>query len=579
MIGMENNQISDILEEIANMLSVDETPTSRFEIRAYKTAALTISTLQQPVSEIYAKLGVKGLMELPGIGKGIAGNIEELLNFGRLKKYDELKKKYPIDFKSITKIEGIGAKKAVILYKKLGITSIENLKEAVAKHKIRELDGFGERSEEQMLNGIKMLESSKGRILLGDGLPVGERMVDALLKSRLVEKAEIAGSARRMRETIGDLDILVTSNKPKEVMEFFVGMKNVSNVIANGDTKSTVWLDIGISCDIRVIPKESFGAAEQYFIGSKDHNVSVRKIAIKKGYKLNEYGLFDANGKNISSVSERDIYKKLGLEYVSPEMRENRGEIELAEKNMLPKIVNYNDLLGDMHTHTKETDGINSIEEMAEYAMKLGREYIATTNHTKSLKIANGMNDEQFKKYFERVDVLNKRFSGRFRILKGAEVEILKDGSLDLNRKTLEEMDCVIGAIHMNTKMETREMTDRMICAIESGLIHIIAHPTGRIINERDAYAIDIESIASAAHKNNVALEINAYPSRLDLNDTNIMLASKYNVMFSIGSDAHKTEHMELLRFGIGTARRGWLTKDKILNTNNVDEVLRLIKK
>ena len=579
MMGMENNQISDILEEIANMLGIEETPTSRFEIRAYKTAALTISTLQQSVSEIYAKSGVKGLMELPGIGKGIAGNIEELLSTGRLRKYEELKKKYPIDFKSITKIEGIGAKKAVILYKKLDIKNIDDLKKAIAKHKIMELDKFGARSEEQMLKGIQMLESSKGRILLGDGLPVGEQMVDALLKSKLVEKAEIAGSARRMRETIGDLDILVTSNKPKEVMEFFINMKNVSNVIVKGDTKSTVWLDIGISCDIRVIPNESFGAAEQYFIGSKDHNVAIRKIAMKKGYKLNEYGLFDAHEKNISSASERDIYKKLGLEYVSPEMRENRGEIELAEKNMLPKIVNYNDLLGDMHTHTKETDGINSIEEMAEYAMKIGRSYIATTNHTKSLKIANGMNELQFKKYFERVDALNSRFSDKFRILKGAEVEILKDGSLDLNRKTLEEMDCVIGAVHMNTKMDSNEMTKRMICAIESGLIHIVAHPTGRIINERNAYAIDIESVADAAYKNNVALEINAYPSRLDLNDTNIMLASKYNVMFSIGSDAHRKEHMELLRFGIGTARRGWLTGNRILNTHSVDEVLKLIKK
>ncbi len=576
---MDNRIIADMFDEIASMLSVERTPSSVFEVRAYQKAALTIGTLQEAVEDIYKKNGVKGLMELPGVGKGIAGSIEEYIKTGKMQKYEYLKKKYPIDMKGLTSIQGLGAKKAVALYMQLGVKDVAGLKKAVERHQISKLPGFGEKSEETIRNGIALLETSKGRLLLGDVLPVAESIRDKLIGSGLVERAIIAGSTRRMRETVGDIDILALSDKGEKVMDFFVKISEVSNVVAKGPTRTAVGLKIGLNCDLRVISPDSFGAALQYFTGSRDHNVQVRTIAVNKGYKLNEYGLFDRKERIIPTKDEEAIYEKLGMQYMPPEMREARGEVKLAQAHKIPVLVEVKDVKGDMHTHTNDSDGANSIDEMAEAAIKATLEYFATTNHTKSLGIARGMNEKQFEKYFKRVDKLNDSLDGKIRILKGAEVDILKDGSLDLSDECLKTMDCIVGAVHSYFKMSEEEMTKRITKAFDTGLIDIFAHPTGREINVREQYPVDIEKMFEVAERNGIAMEINSFPSRLDLSDTNIMKASKYRIKFSIDTDAHRTSHFGFIKYGVGTARRGWLTKDKIINTQPLKGLLKDLAK
>ncbi|MGC8679794.1 MAG: DNA polymerase/3'-5' exonuclease PolX [Candidatus Micrarchaeia archaeon] len=573
---MYNKDLEKLFNEIALMLSLEETATSKFEIRAYQKAAFTIGTLQEPIEDIYKRGGIKALMELPGIGKTIAMHIEEYIKTGKIKKYEDLKKKYPINMSELTSLTGMGAKKAIILYKKLGIKNIEDLKKAIEEHKIEKLERFGKRSEDLIKRGIEIYEKSKGRMLLGDALPIADNIVEKLSSSGLIDKIMIAGSTRRMRETVGDLDILAISSKQNEVMDFFVSLDDVDRVISKGPTKTTVWLKEGLSCDLRVLEPESFGAAVQYFTGSKEHNIELRQIAISKGYKLNEYGLFDKKGRNVGGSDEKSIYEQLGLQYIPPEMREGRGELELAKEHRIPKLVELSDIHGDLHTHTKETDGANTIEEMVAEAKKLNYEYIAITNHTKSLKVAHGMNDKQFEEFFARID--NIDFEG-IKVLKGAEVDILEDGRLDLKDKTLEDMDCVVAGVHSKLSLSEEAMTKRIIDAFETGLVNIFAHPTGRLIGTREPYKVNIEKIAEAAEKNNVVLEINSFPNRLDLNDSNILLLSKYNLKFSIDTDSHRTTHLYYMRLGVGMARRGWLTKEKIINTLEYKQLMKILKK
>jgi len=571
---MLNKMIADIFTDIAAMLSIDE-HVSQFEVRAYQKAALTIGTMQEPIEDIYAHGGKEALQKLPGIGPTLADRIIEYINTGKIDKYEKLKKKYPIDMKALMSIEGIGAKKAVILYKELGVKSIDDLKEAISSHKISKLPGFGEKSEQVLEKGIELLEKSKGRMLLGDALPIAERIVEKLVKSGLVSSVVIAGSTRRMRETVGDIDILALSSKHEQVMDFFTKIDDVSDIISKGPTKTTVWLKAGMSCDLRVIEPESFSAALQYFTGSKEHNIKVRQIAIKKGYKLNEYGLF--KGRSIAKAeSEESIYEKLGMQYMPPEMREDRGEIQLALEHKVPELIELKDIKGDLHTHTNDSDGANTIEEMVQAAQSYGLKYIATTNHTKSLRIAHGMDEKAFGEFFKKIDHMNNTING-FYILKGAEVDIMEDGSFDLSKSMLESMDIVIGAIHSHFNMSEPDMTKRIVKAIDSGLMDIFAHPTGRIIFERDAYKVNLEKVFEAAERSNVVMEINSFPNRLDLSDTNIMLASNYKIKFAIDSDAHRTSHFELLRYGVGTARRGWLSKDRVINTLSMEKLTKVL--
>jgi DNA polymerase (family 10) len=565
---MKNAEIARILEEIAAMLEAEGV---EWKPNAYRKAALTIATLSEDIEEVY-KQG--RLRELPGVGESIAQKIEEYLKTGKIKYYEELKQKYPIDFASFSKIEGLGPKTIVKLYKFLKIKNLEDLKKAINEHKIRDLPGFGEKSEEKIRKSIEIYEQTPQRQLLGFVLPEAETLKKKLEKSGLVERVEIVGSIRRMKETIGDIDILTIIKPgvdPMKVMDFFVSLPEIKEVTAKGPAKTSVALKIGMDCDLRVFEEKSFGAAMLYFTGSKEHNIEVRKIAIKKGYKLNEYGLFK-DDTLIAGKSEEEIYEKLGMQYIPPEMREARGEVELALKNKLPKIVEYNEIKGDLHIHSKYSDGAESIKEIAEYAKKLGYEYIAITDHSSNLKIAHGLSDEQYKKQFKEIEKVEKEVG--IKIFKGGEVDILKDGSLDISKETAKEMDFVIAAVHTNFSMSKEEMTNRVIKALRSKLVTILAHPTGKLLNQRPPYEIDLEKVFEVAKEEGVIMEINSFPDRLDLNSENIMLARRYGITkFSIGTDSHRLDHLHFMRLGIGTARRGWCTKEEIINTLSKEQL------
>ncbi len=573
---MLNSEIAKMFEEIADMLELEDGD-YRFEVRAYRKAALSLNTMQEDVGYIYKKGGAEALMEISGIGKGLAGKIIEYINTGKMAKHEQLKKKYPIDFENLTRIPGIGAKKAFKLYKYLKVKDVRDLKEVLAKHKIRDLEGFGEKSEEEISKGTALLESSKGRMPIGNALPEAESIIKELEASGLIKRSSIAGSARRMRDTVGDLDILVTSDQPGKVMKLIPKLSQIKSVALMGPTKTTVRLKAGISCDVRVVRDESFGAALQYFTGNKDHNIKVRQVAIKKGYKLNEYGLFDKKGRNLAGSEEKSVYDKLGMEIMDPEMRENRGEVELSIKHKIPRLVQLSDIKGDLHVHTNHSDGSNTILEMAEYARKLGLEYIGITDHTKSEYVAHGMDDAKFAKHLAEIDKLNSSIEG-VTILKSAEIDILKDGSLDLSRKTMEALDYRLASVHTNLNMNMHDMTNRIIKAMESGYVDILAHPTDRIINARNPIQLDLDKMFDAADKNGVALEIDGYPDRLDLNDENIFKARNYNVQFAIDTDSHRDTHLELMRYGVSMAKRGWLQKKSIINSLGIKDLIKRFK-
>ncbi len=566
---MYNQKIAELFEEIADMLELESGDHS-FEVRAYRKAAMSIGVLQEDVGEILKKEGAEGLMKIPGIGKGLAERIREYVEDGHISKYEALKKKYPIDFNSLTKIQGLGAKKALKLYSSLKVRNIEDLKKAVSQHKIRDLEGFGEKSESEIAKGLQLQESTQGRMLLGTALPEAEAIVRVISESGLAEKVAIAGSTRRMRETVGDLDILVTSSTPQKVMDLVTSLKDVERTVVSGPTKTTVQLQMGLSCDVRVVEPDSFGAALQYFTGSKEHGIAVRQIAVRKGYKLNEYGLFDGKGKVIASKTEEEIYGKLGLQYIEPEMREARGEVMLAEEHKLPKLIEQKEIKGDLHLHTNNTDGQNTIEEMIVAAIRKGYSYMGLSDHSKSEYVAHGLDDKRFAKYFDEVDKIAEKYEDKIKVLKSGEIDILKDGTLDVSASTLDRMDYRIGAVHMNRNMSREDMTKRILRAFDEG-INILAHPTGRLINEREPIDFDMDKVFQAAKDQGIIMEVNSFPNRLDLNDENIIKARNYSLKFAIDTDSNKTEHLDFIRYGIGTARRGWLTKADVVNTLDVN--------
>ncbi|RLI07466.1 DNA polymerase/3'-5' exonuclease PolX, partial [Candidatus Bathyarchaeota archaeon] len=415
--------------------------------------------------------------------------------------------------------------------------------------------------------------------LLGAILPVIDEIVAYMKECDAVLRIEPAGSARRRKETVGDLDILVLSTRPEEVVERFVSMPRVSRVISQGTTRSTVIIGANLQVDLRVIPPESYGSALQYFTGSKAHNIKLRTIAVKKGYKLNEYGLFDREtGERIAGETEESVYKALGLEWIEPELREDRGEIEAAMEGRLPRLVREEEIRGDLHIHTKWSDGTGTIEEMAQKAMSLGLEYIAICDHSKSMGIARGLDEARLRKQMAEIDKLNERLEG-FRVLKGIEVDIKADGSLDLPDSVLKDLDFVVASIHSGFKADERQMTERMIRAIHNDYVSTIGHPTGRIILRRRPYALNLDKVFEAAAEQGVMMEINAFPNRLDLNDVNAKAAKEHGIMMSIGTDAHAPNHMEFLNLGVAVARRGWLEPGDVINTLPVDELLRKLER
>ncbi len=571
---MKNLELSQIFYRMTEFLELEE---HGFRARAYSKVARVLESMEKDIEEIYQEGGLKALEEIPGVGKNIAQRIEEFLKTGKVKEYHKLKKESPVDVEELTKVEGIGPRKIKILYEKLGIKSIKDLEKAAKRGKIGELEGFGPKSEENILQAIEFVKSSKGRFLLGSILPVVREIVARLEELPETGKVSFAGSIRRMKETIGDADILVTSSKSAKVMDFFVKMPGVVKIWAKGPTKSSVRLKNGFDCDIRVIKKESFGAALQYFTGSKDHNILTRRLAIKKKLKLNEYGVYQ-NKKRIAGKNEKEVYNSIGLPYIEPELRTNTGEIEAALKGKLPQVIDYNDIKGETQCHTNWSDGVQSIKEMAKAAKKMNYQYIVITDHAGFLRIANGLDEKRLLNQMREIDRVDKEVPG-VKILKGAEVDIKNDGTLAIKDEVLSKLDIVIASIHSGFKMNKEDMTKRLIRVIENPHIDIIAHPTGRVIYKREGYSFDFDKVFQAAKKNKTALEINAHFTRLDLKDIDIRQAIKAGVKLTIGTDAHSLNQFPMMELGIAQARRGWATKKDVLNTCSLNSFLEYSQK
>ncbi len=572
---MENADIAKIFEEIADLLEIkNENP---FRVRSYRNAALIISGLPESLRSIVER-NEQELENIPKIGKSIHEKIVEIIKTGKCKFHDELLKELPPGLLELLEVSGIGPKKVQLLYDKLGIKSVEELEKAARDGKLRDLPHMGEKTEEKILKAIEELKSHKGRFRISLALTYAEPLIDYLKKIPGIIKVEPAGSLRRWKDTVGDVDILVACKKGAVVMERFVKYPDVKDVLAKGETKSTVMLRSNLQVDVRVVEEIAFGSALQYFTGSKSHNIAIRDRAKRMGLKISEYGVFDEKtDKWLAGRTEEDVYKAVGLPFIPPEIRENMGEIEAAEKGELPELIEVKDILGDLHVHTRESDGIHTLEEMVAYAMQKRYEYIAVTDHSKALGITHGLDEPRVLKQIKEIDRINSQLKG-FRILTGTEVDIKGDGSLDLDADVLKKLDCVVGAVHSRFNMTMEDMTDRIITAMATGLVNIIAHPTGRIIAAREPYPVDMPRLMQAAKKYNVILELNSYPERLDLNDSYLRLAKDMGVMVAISTDSHNRQHMDFIRFGIHTARRGWLEKKDVLNTRPLKEVLRILK-
>ena len=596
---VKNDDVAKILYEIGDFLDIEDI---KFKPRAYQKAAIAVDLLEESLVDIYKKGGVKALEKIPCVGRSIAKKIEEYLLTGKIRYYAKLKKKMPVNIEELKSVQGIGAKTLKVFYKKLNVRDIQDLEKAIESHRIRKLSGFGEKTEQNILQALVFFKKSKSRFLLGEIFPYIENILKELGKLKEVEKINIAGSARRMKETIKDIDILVCSKSPEKVIDFFTTMPGVIEVLSKGKTRSSVRMRFGgdgkqcFNCDLRVVAEKSYGSAMQYFTGSKYHNIAIRKIAISKDMKLNEYGIFKKSktqGKNdiqIGGKTEKEIYNILGMDYIAPELRENRGEIQASLNNSLPKIIEYNDIKGDLHCHTNWSDGNNTIKEMAEAGIKMGYEYIGITDHTKFLKMQNGLDEKRLIKQGKEIDKLNKEFQNRklkFRILKGCEANILNNGSLDINNRVLKKLDFVVAGVHSNFKMSKNEMTERIINAIKNPFVKIIAHPFGRVLGkrdqsfgrglrERDRYECDFDKILKCAKQYGVVLEINSQPQRLDLNDIYIRRAKEMGVKMAINTDSHHKTHLEFIKFGIAQARRGWAEKKDIINTEGLGKLGKL---
>ncbi len=575
---MTNLEIAKIFREMAALYEMQEV---QFKPRAYERVARSLESLGKSVADLYQENGPKGLEKIPGVGRGIALHIEELLKTGELKIYKKLKKSLPIDIDELLSVEGVGPKTIQVLYKKLKIKTVADLEAAARAGKISKLSHFGAQSQEKILRGLEFYKKSHGRFLLGHILPIAREIENRLRKIPGVDKVETAGSIRRRQETIGDIDTLITAKHPEKVMEIFTHMPEVSEILSSGPTKTTVRLKFGIQADVRVLPPEDYGAALQYFTGDKNHNIETRKIAIKKGLKLNEYGIFRGK-KKLGGKTEEEIYKILGMKWMEPELRTASGEIEAAQKGTLPKIIGYDSIRGDLHVHTKWSEGLNTIEEMALAGKNLGYEYMAICDHVGTLRIAHAMDEKKILQQIKEIDKINAEFAKKkigIKILKSAETNISADGDIDLPHKILEKLDIVLAGVHDHFNLPKEKMTARIIRAIKHPNVNIIVHPNGRVIFQRPAYEIDLDKILKTAKEFGVAMEINAFFDRLDLRDEDVRKAVGLGVKMVINTDAHNKNQLDLMEYGVAQARRGWAEKKDILNTWPLEKLLDWFKK
>ncbi len=566
---MVNREIAKAFYAIATYLYMDNVPFKPF---AYEKVAQVLEALDQDVEEIYKKDGFEGLKGIAGVGEGLAKAIEEYLKTGTVRILDEYKKKIPVKLDELMGVEGLGPKRIKTLYEKLNIKNLKQLGQAAKKGKIKELFGFGEKVEKNILEGIDFLSRNKGRVLIGEIMPVVKDILKRLGDLKEVKKISLAGSIRRMKETVGDVDILVVAKNHGKVVDFFTKLPGVEKVWAKGSTKASVHLKWGIDADLRIVPEKSYGSALQYFTGSKEHNIETRMIAISKGLKLNEYGVFSGS-KMVAGKTEEGIYSALGLPWIAPELRENQGELT----NKLPKLIEREDIKGDLHCHSSWDGGRHSIEVMAKKAMDLGYKYIGISDHTEFLHIERGLTGGQLLKQKKEIEKLNLKYKD-FKILHGCEANVMADGSIDIKDEILSQLDYVIAGVHSQLKMGKDQMTERIIKAMRNPNVDIISHPTGRLIQQRDEYQIDINRIFGVAKETETILEINSSPYRLDLKDTNIKKAKEAGVKMIINTDAHEKEQMDQMEYGVSQARRGWAEKGDVINTQPLDKVLKYFK-
>ena len=570
---MRNLALARIFSEIADMLEIKEA--SIFRISAYRRAARAMESLTEDVAEVAAR---DDLEEIPGIGASTAEKIEEYLKTGKITYYEELRAALPAGITTLMSVPEVGPKTAVLLYEKLGVTTIDELEKAARQGLVRKLPRMGAKTEENILKGIELIRRTKERLPLGQVLPHAKEIEDALRALKEVKAISLAGSIRRMKETIGDIDILVTSSRPARVMDVFTTLPQVQRVLAKGPTRSSVLLEVGIQADVRVVKPESFGAALQYFTGSKEHNVKLREKGMRRGLKINEYGVFRVKDeKRVAGRTEEEVYAALDLPWIPPEIREGQGEVELAEKGKLPRLVELPDIRGDLQMHTRWSDGSDSAEEMARAAKERGYEYIAITDHSQSLKFVGGVTIEELRDHAKLVKQVADKVG--IAILMGTECEVHPDGSLDYPDEVLKELDIVLAAVHTRFRMSEAEMTKRMIKAMENRHVDLVAHPTGRLLGQRESYSVNVEHLVQAARRTGTVLEINAGPQRLDLRDTQARMAQERGVKLAINTDAHTRYQLRYMEFGVGTARRGWVEKKNVINTLPLNDLRAFLRR
>lgn len=569
---LDKMRIAAILDEIGTFLELKgENP---FRCQAYHNAARAIAQLEGDLGEWIEQ---KRLTEIPGIGKDLAQKIETLYKTGRLEQYEELRREIPAGLLELLRVPGLGPKKAKALYDNLGIDSLSKLRQACQEGRVAKLRGFGEKTQQKILEGLAFLDKTGKRVLLAEAEYLADRICGELRKLKEIIRIQACGSLRRRKETVGDLDILVSSNHPKIVMDKFVSLPEVIQVTAHGETKSSVVLENGLNCDLRVVSDEQFPFALHYFTGSKEHNIAMRARAQQFGLKLNEYGLEGEKGA-IRAKNEADIFHALKLDYIPPELRENTGEIEAAAEHRLPKLVEWKDLHGTFHCHTDWSDGRNSVEEMAEAAREMGWQYLGIADHSQSLGVARGLDPDRVRQQFAEIDRLNKKWKD-FRILKGTECDVLPDGRLDYPDELLEQFDYVVISVHSHFNMSKEEMTRRIVRAMQHPKVTMLGHATGRLLLRRDGYPLDLDQVLKIAAENKVMIEINGQPDRMELDWVHVKHAKSLGVMLVLNPDAHSTTELRYVRYALDVARRGWLEKSNVLNSRTLAQVLQLFKK
>jgi DNA polymerase (family 10) len=565
--------VARVIKEIGLLFEIEGA--NSFKVAAYSRGVRAITSLGEDIEAIAKR---DALTDIPGIGKGLSEVIKSFLINGKVELLEELRTRVPIRVLELDAVPGLGPKKIKVLFEKLGVKDLQSLEKAAKDGQITELPGFSDKSQAQILDGIQVVRAGMERTLLADAIIVAEEMEAKLRKLPEVKQITIAGSTRRRKETIGDLDLLVDATNSEPIMDEFVNFDGVTTIIAHGPTKSSIRLETGLQIDLRVIPGESFGAGLQYFTGSVDHNVRLRAIAQKMNLRLNEYGLLK-NKKPVAGENEEGIYETLGLQWIPPELRENQGEIEAAQAGSLPNLIEITHIRGDLHSHTDQSDGKNTIEEMLDAAQAKRYKYYCVSDHTQSLIITNGMDESRLLKRIDEIDDLNASGRWKMRILKGAEVDILAKGGLDIVDDVLAQLDVVTGSIHSRMKDSKKVMTERVCHALENKYIHILGHPTGRLIGKRSEFEIDLEQVFEVAKDYGIVMELNAHPQRLDLNAGNLRAATKLGLKIAINTDAHKISELDNMRFGVYQARRGWLIPNDVINTFTLKKLMRVLSK